>query len=94
MPMKRPDPTHVYLSVVNMLRDHGMPRLSGMVDCRVVPALAFPTYLVTAAGEARVFVAAMLERVLGREFPPGEALWVLEAEEARRLAYYPALLSV
>jgi hypothetical protein len=92
--MKRPDPTHVYLSVVNMLRDHGMSRLSGMVDCRVLPALAFPTYLVIAAGEARALVAAMLERVLGREFPPGEARWVLEAEEARRLADYPALVSI
>jgi hypothetical protein len=77
-----------------MLRDHGLPRLSGMIECRFVPALAFPTYLVTAAGEARAFVAATLERVLGREFPPGEARWVLETEEARRLAYSPALLSI
>jgi hypothetical protein len=94
MQMKRPDPTQVYLSLVNMLRDHGMPRLSGIVDCRLLPALAFPTYLVTATGEARAFVAATLERALGREFLPGEARWVLETEEARRLVYSPALLSM
>lgn len=87
MPMRRPHARHVYLSLNRMLREYGMQHLSGMVQCRFVPALAFPTYMVTAAGEARALVAGLLERTLGREFVPTDARWVLEAEEATRLAY-------
>jgi hypothetical protein len=86
MPMRRPDARHVYLSLVNLLRDNGVQHLAGMVQCRFVPALAFPTYLVSAAGEARALVAATLERTLGREFSATDAPWVLEREEAARLA--------
>jgi hypothetical protein len=53
----------------------------------LAPAISFPTYVVTAAGEAREMLAAVLERALGREFAHGEERWVLEAEEARVLAY-------
>jgi hypothetical protein len=90
MPLRRPDVRQVHSSLVKMLRESGVQHLSGMVECRFVPALAFPTYLVIAAGEARALVAATLERVLGREFAPTEARWVLETEEATRLAYSPA----
>ena len=91
MPLRRPDVRHVHSSLVKILRESGMQHLSGgMVECRFVPALAFPTYLVIAAGEARALVAATLEHVLGREFVPTEAPWVLETEEATRLAYSPA----
>ncbi len=89
MPLRRPDVQHVRSSLVKLLRESGMQQVSGMVECRFVPALAFPTYLVLAAGEARAFVAATLERVLGREFAPTAARWVLETEEATRLAYSP-----
>jgi hypothetical protein len=91
MPLRRPDARRVHLSLVNVLREHGMQHLAGMVQCRFVPALAFPTYLVIAAGEARAFVAAALERALGREFATSDAPWVLETEEATRLAYSPAI---
>jgi hypothetical protein len=91
MPIRRPDARHVYLSLAKMLREYGMPHLSGLVDCRFVPALAFPTYMVTAAGEARQMVATLLERALGREFAASEPRWVLETEEASRLASNPAL---
>jgi hypothetical protein len=91
MPLKRPNARHVYMSLVKLLRDNGVQHLAGMVECRFVPALAFPTYLVTAAGDARALVAATLELALGREFPVAEARWVLETEEATRLAYSPAV---
>jgi len=91
MPLRRPDARHVHLSLVKVLREHGMQHLAGMVQCRFVPALAFPTYLVIAAGEARAFVAAALERALGREFATSDAPWVLETEEATRLAYSSAI---
>jgi hypothetical protein len=90
MRLRRPDVRHVHASLVKLLRESGMHHLSGMVECRFVPALAFPTYVVIAAGEARALVAAALERVLGREFATNEAPWVLESEEATRLAYSPA----
>jgi hypothetical protein len=91
MPLRRPDARHVYQSLAKMLREHGLQHLCGMVECRFVPALAFPTYMIIAAGEARAFVASLLERALGREFVPADARWVLETEEARRLAYTPGL---
>jgi hypothetical protein len=91
MPIRRPDARHVYLSLAKLLREYGVPHLSGMVQCRFVPALAFPTYMVTAAGEARQMVATVLERALGREFATSDARWVLETEEASRLAASAAL---
>ena len=91
MPLRRPHPRHVYLSLARLLRECDVHHLAAKVECRFVPALAFPTYLVSAAGEARSFVAAVLERVLGREFAPGAERWVLEPEEAARLMYSPAM---
>jgi hypothetical protein len=87
MTIKHPPDVHVYAALLEILRRHGVRYASFLVDCRLAPAISFPTYVVTAAGEARAMLAAVLERALGREFAQGDGRWVLEAEEARMLAY-------
>lgn len=91
MLIKRPDDTHVYLSLIHLLRQSGVHHPSRLVDCRLVAAISFPTYVVTAMGEAKAMLAALLERFLGREFALADDRWILEAEEARQVAYGAAL---
>lgn len=87
MRLKHPPDLHVYAALIDILRRHGVRYASYLVDCRLNPAISFPTYVVTAAGEARTMLGTALERLFGREFAPSDEGWVLEAEEARALAY-------
>jgi hypothetical protein len=52
-----------------------------------MPAISFPTYVITAAGEVKAGLASILERILGREFDVSDERWLLEVEEARAIAY-------
>ncbi|HZP85679.1 MAG TPA: hypothetical protein VFB54_02595 [Burkholderiales bacterium] len=81
---RNPDATLVHISLLNLLRQNGA-RAVALIDCRLRPAISFPTYVITAAGETKMKLAAILEQILQREFDAREGRWVLEAEEARSL---------
>lgn len=82
---RHPDAKLVHVSLLKLLRQSGCYAAT-LVDCRLRPAISFPTYVITAAGEAKARIAAILEQVLRREFDQREGRWVLEAEEARSVA--------
>jgi hypothetical protein len=86
MQARRPHPAELQASLLSVLRNSGIGRGAARIYCRVEPALCFPTYVISAAGEARMAIAAALENILQREFRASDERWVLEAEEARFIA--------
>lgn len=84
---RNPDARLVHMSLLRLLGQSGIRYAVSLVDCRLRPAISFPTYVVTAAGEAKARLSAILESLLRREFDQADDRWVLEAEEARSLAY-------
>jgi len=86
MQARRLHPAELQASLRSVLRNSGIGRGAARIYCRVEPALCFPTYVISAAGEARIAIAAALENILQREFRPTDERWVLEAEEARFIA--------
>jgi len=86
MHIRRPHPAELHASLLRVLRNSGIARGAARIYCRVEPALCFPTYVISAAGEARANIAATLEHLLQREFSASAGRWVLEAEEARFIA--------
>ena len=87
MTRRCPDDTHVYVSLIHLLGKGGMRYAARLVDCRLMPAISFPTYVITAAGDVKTRLASILERILGREFDVRDERWLLEVEEARTIAY-------
>jgi hypothetical protein len=87
MTARCPDDTHVYVSLIHLLRKGGARYASALFDCRLTPAISFPTYVITAAGEVKARLASILEHILGREFDVRDDRWLLEVEEARAIAY-------
>jgi hypothetical protein len=80
-----PDELQLYLTLVSLLREHGLACASMQVDVKPQADSDPPALLVTGTPEARSLLSPTIARETGRRLDPQDEAWHIPLDEAWKL---------